>query len=203
MALKIKVFSDYVCPFCFLAKAPFDAAVVDKDVEVEWMPYELCPSPSPKLDPVNDPAKRNAWETSIKPMAEKFGVEMQLPNFSPHPYTDLAFEGYHFAKEFGKGKEYNDRIFIALFQESQNIGEIEVLTKLGGEIGLDTSLFANALHSRKYKAVQVKALEFAYTEERIRVVPTFIIGEERIEGVASKEHFEKVILKEMNRNGGK
>jgi hypothetical protein len=40
---------------------------------------------------------------------------------SPHPYTDLAFEGFHFAKEHGKGSEYHTRVFQAFFQEEQNI----------------------------------------------------------------------------------
>ncbi|MFP3821891.1 DsbA family protein, partial [Bacillus sp. SIMBA_008] len=53
MTLQIKVYSDYVCPFCYVGKAAFEEAIKDKDVQVEWMPFELRPSPSPKLDPVN------------------------------------------------------------------------------------------------------------------------------------------------------
>lgn len=111
MTVHIKVYSDYVCPFCFVGKAAFEEAIKGKDVEVEWMPFELRPSPSPQLDPVNDPSKQYMWQTSIQPMAEKLGVEINFPNVSPHPYTDLAFEGFHFAKEYNKGHEYNTRVF--------------------------------------------------------------------------------------------
>ncbi|MEC2084937.1 DsbA family protein, partial [Bacillus inaquosorum] len=55
MTVHIKVYSDYVCPFCFIGKAAFEEAIKGKDVDVEWMPFELRPSPSPQLDPVNDP----------------------------------------------------------------------------------------------------------------------------------------------------
>ncbi len=79
MTLQIKVYSDYVCPFCFVGKAAFEEAIKDKDVQVEWMPFELRPSPSPKLDPVNDPAKRQMWKNSIEPMAQSLGVEITFP----------------------------------------------------------------------------------------------------------------------------
>lgn len=45
MTVHIKVYSDYVCPFCFVGKAAFEEAIKGKDVEVEWMPFELRPSP--------------------------------------------------------------------------------------------------------------------------------------------------------------
>lgn len=43
MSVKIKVYSDYVCPFCFIGEAPLKEAIKGKDVEVEWMPFELRP----------------------------------------------------------------------------------------------------------------------------------------------------------------
>jgi predicted DsbA family dithiol-disulfide isomerase len=51
MTVKIKVFSDYVCPYCFLAEFPLAAPMQDKDVEVEWLPFELRPAPQPTLKP--------------------------------------------------------------------------------------------------------------------------------------------------------
>lgn len=110
MTINIKVYSDYVCPFCFLGKDQLEKAIEGKDVEVEWLPFELRPRPSEQLDPLNDPAKLAMWDGAIKPRIEAWGVNMKLPNVSPHPYTDLAHEGYHFAKEHGKGKAYNDRV---------------------------------------------------------------------------------------------
>ncbi|WML32575.1 DsbA family oxidoreductase [Clostridium sp. OS1-26] len=199
MSLKIKVYSDYVCPFCFLAKVPFEEAIKGKDVEVEWMPFELRPSPAPKIDPINDPSKLQSWDRFINPTSKSLGVNMKLPNVSPHPYTDLAFEGLHFAKEQGKEKEYNDRVFKAFFQEEQDIGNIDVLTKIAAEIGLDEGEFKESLVTRKYKEAQQKALQHAYNEAEITSVPTFIIGDKRLEGFNSKEIFEKVINDEYNK----
>ncbi len=107
-----------------------DEIVKEKDVEVEWMPFELRPVSYPKIDPWQEPDKLSSWEAFILPTAEKFGVEMRLPRVSPHPYTHLAFEGYQFAREHGKGNEFHHRVFTAFFQEEQNIEDIEVLTEL-------------------------------------------------------------------------
>ncbi|MFP3791965.1 DsbA family oxidoreductase [Bacillus subtilis] len=203
MTVHIKVYSDYVCPFCFVGKAAFEEAIKGKDVEVEWMPFELRPSPSPQLDPVNDPSKQYMWQTSIQPMAEKLGVEINFPNVSPHPYTDLAFEGFHFAKKYNKGHEYNTRVFQAFFQEGQNIGDIDILTKLAEEVGLDGASFKSALETRTYQDVQRQALKHAYEEADITAVPTFIIGDTVIPGAAGKDVFEKAISEEQKKRQGK
>lgn len=196
MSLKIKVYSDYVCPFCILAKKPFEEAIEGKGVEVEWMPFELRPEGSTKLDPLNDSSKLFLWEQSIKPISKELNINLDIPNVSPHPYTNLAFEAFHFAKEFNKEKEFNDRVFKAFFNESQDIGDINILAQLAGEVGLDKDLCLDALKNRKYKQTQKDYLEHAY-KEKINVVPTFIIGNSRLEGVHSKEDFENAINKEL------
>ena len=122
---------------------------------------------------------------------------MKLPNISPHPYTGLAFEGYHFAKENGKAKEYNDRLFAALFQEDKNIGEIQVLKKLATEIGLDEENFEKSLLAGSYKEIQNQMLNHAYNEANISTVPTFIIGDKVMSGFNSKEDFEAIIEGEL------
>lgn len=201
--LKIKVYSDYVCPFCFLGKDQFEKAIEGMDVEVEWMPYELCPRPSQQIDPAKDPIKLASWENFITPRAKAWDINMKLPNVSPHPYTDLAHEGFHFAKELGKGNEYNNRLYKAFYQEDENIGEVNTLAKLAAEVGLDEVEFKKALISRKYKKTQEQALRHAYEEAQITSIPTFIIGNERIEGAASKEVFKQVIeneIKKVNTN---
>ena len=135
-------------------------------------------------------------------MAEKWGVDMKLPRISPHPYTGLAFEGYHYAKEHGKGNEYMNRVFAAFYQEELNIGELEVLTELAGGIGLDVADFRVALTSGKYKSAQDEARRHAYEEAAISAVPTFVIGSQRIQGVSNRESFEQVLNEELAKDQG-
>ncbi|MGP3561269.1 DsbA family oxidoreductase [Geobacillus sp. BK01] len=198
MTLTIKVYFDYVCPFCFLAEKPLQEAAAGKDVNIEWMPFELRPYPNETLRPEGEYLQKT-WKEHVYPMAERMGIPIVLPRVSPQPYTHLAFEGYQYAKEKGKASEYNHRMFTAFFQEEQDIGDIDVLTKLAGEIGLNEDEFRQALVTRKYKEAHEQALRHAYEEANITAVPTFVIGDAVLTGVRSKEMLEKVIQQEMEK----
>jgi predicted DsbA family dithiol-disulfide isomerase len=160
------------------------------------MPYELRPYPNETLR-VEDEYLPRVWKQSVYPMAEHYGVKMVLPNISPQPYTHLAFEGFQYAKGEGKGNEYNLRVLQAFFQEEQDIGKMDVLTKLAGEIGLNQEEFRQALETRKYREAHQKALDHAYNEASIKAVPTFIIGDQVLPGVRTKESLEKIINEEL------
>jgi predicted DsbA family dithiol-disulfide isomerase len=168
-------------------------------VEIEWMPFELRPYPTPTLEPEGEYLQKG-WARSVYPMAERFGVHMVLPKVSPQPHTHLAFEGFQYAKEHGKANEYNHRMFTAFFQEEKNIGEVEVLAELAGEIELNADEFKHALETQQYKEAHQKALK--QTEgQRIQAVPTFIIGERVLTGLYGQETLERVIDEELqNRN---
>jgi predicted DsbA family dithiol-disulfide isomerase len=164
------------------------------------MPFELRPEPNPTLEPEGD-YLQTAWKRSVLPTAERMGVNMVLPEISPQPHTHLAFEGYQYAKEHGKGNEYNHRMFTAFFQEEKNIGDIDVLTRLAGELGLKEDEFKEALVARKYKDVHQQALAHAYQEAQISAVPTFIIGDRVLQGLYDKESLEQVIEEEAEKFG--
>ncbi|MCP3763366.1 DsbA family oxidoreductase [Domibacillus sp. A3M-37] len=199
MTVKINVYSDYVCPFCFLAEQPLYEAIEGKDdIEVEWMPYELRPYPNETLRP-EDSYLQTTWKQSVYPLAKEMGIPIVLPNVSPQPYTHLAFEGYQFAKANDKGNEYNDRMLRAFFQEQQNIGDVDVLTKLAGEIGLDEGAYRAAIENRTYKEAHEKALDHAYNEAEITAVPTFMIGSTKVSGIRSKEALEQIIEQERKK----
>src|SRR3954468_15704094 len=140
MSLTIRVYSDYVWPFCYLAEFPLAEAVRGRDVTVEWMPFELRPYPNPALRPEGEYLQR-AWSQSVYPAARRLGVPIQLPPGAPQPPPHLAWEGYQFAKEHRRGNEYSHRVLEAFFVEGLDIGRPEVLTRLAGEVGLDTDGF--------------------------------------------------------------
>ena len=76
------------------------------------MPFELRPEPHPTLRPEGDYLRR-AWSQSVYPIARQMGVPINLPPVSPQPHTHLAFEGYQYAREHGKGNDYNHRVLEA------------------------------------------------------------------------------------------
>ena len=80
------------------------------------MPFELRPHPTETLRPEGEYLQR-AWSQSVYPLARRMSVPIILPKVSPQPHTHLAFEGYQFAREHGRGNEYNHRVLAAFFQE--------------------------------------------------------------------------------------
>ncbi|MFF2885899.1 DsbA family protein [Paenibacillus sp. NPDC057967] len=198
MALKLQVYSDFVCPYCILAEGELEAAAAEKGIEVEYLPFELRPYPTPTLRPEGEYITKD-WQERVYPIAAELGIPIVKPPFSPQPYTHLAFEGYQFAIEHGKAKEYNKRMYEAFFLESKNIGEIDVLTELAGEIGLDQAAYRKALEDRTYREKHREALHQAYYVANINSAPTFIIGETVIRGMAFKHQFLEVIEREQQR----
>jgi predicted DsbA family dithiol-disulfide isomerase len=156
------------------------------------MPFELRPYPNETLRPEGDYLQR-AWRQSVYPIARQMGVPIKLPAVSPQPHSHLAFEGYQFAKEHGRGSEYNHRVLDAFFVESRDIGDIGVLTKLAGEVGLDEGEFEEALRSRKYRDAHQRALRHADEEAGVTGVPMFLIGDWVLTGLQDRETLEAVI----------
>ena len=160
------------------------------------MPFELRPYPNETLRPEGDYLQR-AWSERVYPIARRMGVQIKLPQVSPQPHSHLAFEGFQYAQEHGKGNEYNDRILRAFFVESQNIGDIGVLTRLAGEVGLDENEFEQALHTRKYQKAHQQALRHAYEEAGVTGVPMFVIGNQVLTGLQDRDTLEAVIEEEL------
>src|SRR5438552_364448 len=162
------------------------------------MPFELRPYPNETLRPEGDYLQR-AWHQSVYPIARQMGVPIKLPTVSPQPHSHLAFEGFQFAKEHRKGNEYNHRVLTAFFVESKDIGDIGVLAKLAGEVGLDEKAFEEALRTRRYREAHQRALRHAYQEAGVTGVPMFVMGDLVLTGLQDKETLEAVIEEELAR----
>src|SRR5215475_8924022 len=156
------------------------------------MPFELRPEPHPTLKPEGDYLQR-AWQQSVYPLAQRMGVPIKLPTVSPQPHTHLAFEGFQYAKEHSKGNDYNHRVLEAFFVEGRDISQIDVLTKLAGEVGLNGKEFEEALRTRKYREAHQQALRHAYEEAGVSGVPMFVIGRQVLTGLQDRRTLEAVI----------
>ena len=78
------------------------------------------------------------------------GIDIRLPDVLPQPYTRAAHEGLEFAKDHGAGDAYNSGVMRAFFQQGEDIGRIDVLTRIASDAGLDSEPFREALSSRSY-----------------------------------------------------
>ena len=180
--MKVTVYSDYVCPFCYLGKHPLEEALKEvENVEVEWKPFQLRPEGSEPLSP-NSSYIQQGWKFGVQPLAEKLGVEMILPSMDPHPSTKKAHRGFLFANENGKGSEYAQAVLAGFWTKGKEIGDVNVLADIAENLGLDRALFIDAVSSTSYDhSIQNPSF--------INAVPSFIIGDTVLQGVQSKEAF--------------
>ena len=201
MDISIKIYSDYVCPFCFLAEKPLSEAVnsfESAQISIEWMPFELRPYPTPTLRPEGQYLKES-WKNSVYPMAESMGIPIILPDVSPQPYTRLAFEGSLVASAQSKAKEYNHRIFTAFFQDGLDIGDQSILESCAADIGLDSNKFGEELSSGRFRDECNRQLLIGKEIFQISSVPTFIINNDvRIAGVLSKDTLLSIFEKQVS-----
>ena len=181
--LTVEIWSDVVCPWCYIGKRRFEAAVerFDGEVEVVWRSFELDPSA---------PAVRE--HTATEHLAAKYGMSVEQAEASHVKMTELAAqEGleYHFerarggnsfdahrlihlAAAHGKQGEAQERVMRGYFTEGLPIGDREALIALGDELGLDARA---ALESDEY-ADAVREDEMLAQRIGIQGVPFFVLG---------------------------
>lgn len=191
---KIRVWIDFVCPYCLLGEQLIQAATDGLDVDVVWMPFELRPYPTPTLRPEDDylPA---AWKQGVYPAAERLGIPMRLPTVSPQPYTRKAFLGLQYAVEQGHGDAYVDAVLRAFFQEDRDIGDTDVLKAIIEGLGLDPEAFDAVLVSPLRAERHDAALRQAQ-EADIRAVPSVAVGNRLFSGTPQAEDLRAEILRQ-------
>lgn len=184
-AARVHVWSDYVCPFCLIADELIERAITNRpEVEVVHHAHELRPQPAPMLRP-EDPYLPDIWQRAVYPMARRHDVPMGLPSISPQPHTGLAFRGARYAADHDRAGAYHRRLMTAFFREGLDIGNTEILAVLAQEVGLAPGAYREALESPTYANRYREALAES-KRMRITVVPTLLIGDRRIEGVATE-----------------
>ncbi len=193
--MKIKVYSDYVCPFCYIQKEVLRQIQEKYEVEVEYIPYELRRYPTPKVDPMNDEMRLQRFEEVIAPEAKRLGIEMKLPWMSPHPYSTLAFLGFIYAKSVGLEKEYNDCVYRSFYVEEKDISKKEVLKDIAQFLNMDVSVFEKALHNAQ-ASTQLDRLFTKKSELGIQGIPAMEIEGNMVSGYHTFAQLEAIIVEE-------
>lgn len=177
----ITIYADYVCPYCLLAEQVVAEAIGQRDIRIQWRPFELRPAPVPTLRP-EDPYLPTIWHTSVYPTAKRLGVPIALPSISPQPRSDKAFELLAMAQDQGLDHPYSMRVLRAFFQEDRDIGDRDVLVELAADAGLDPDQARQALDSGAYAERHRQALRHAREDMAITAVPTIVIGNKVFRG---------------------
>ena len=146
--MEILFITDYVCPYCLVAKVALEQALEATGLaaNITYQPYELTPEPRERVDTWNDQRRRAGYRVLEEP-CRKLGLPMKLPpHVVPRPYTRLAFEGWYFARDHGKGDEYADAMYRAYFMEELDIGDVTVLAAIAARLGKKENTVKTVYH---------------------------------------------------------
>lgn len=149
--MKVEIWSDVMCPFCYVGKKNFENALVqlpfaDK-IEVEWKSFQLDPDlPVEGLDMSTKDylaqrkgmpaAQIQGMMDNLQQAGNAVGIDFKQDQSIP-VNTIRAHRLIHFAQAQGKGNEAEEALFLAHFTNGKNVGDIEVLVAIAQEIGLN------------------------------------------------------------------
>jgi predicted DsbA family dithiol-disulfide isomerase len=186
--MRIDVWSDVVCPWCWIGKARLEKAIASfahaGDVEVVFRSFELDPSTPKDLDISTDEmlAKKfgvarpqiDAMHERLRGLGRADGVDFQFERARTSNTFD-AHQVLQLAKSQGKQLAMSDRLFRANFAEGVRIGARQELVRLATEVGLDGGDVAAALDEERFAAA-VREDEAQARALGITGVPFFVVG---------------------------
>ncbi|HUX98975.1 MAG TPA: DsbA family protein [Candidatus Deferrimicrobium sp.] len=191
--VNIVIFSDYICPFCFLANEIIKRIKKKYNLKIDWRPFELHPIRL-SMPSIDSDYIKNAW-LNVQRLADQYGIEIKLPNYLA--LSRRAFETAEFAREQGVFDECHDRIFAAYFLEGKNIEEENTLIEIIKDLNLDAEQLRRKWMEDTYLETILNSIRELHSVG-IAAVPAFFIGNEEqkiVVGVRSQETLEKIIQK--------
>lgn len=206
--MKIDVWSDYVCPFCYIGKRRLEMALElfphKDEVEVIYRSYQL--SPDAKREPEADihtllAAKYGTTRDQAKAMNEQIGEQAKAVGLTyrfdtmKHTNTFDAHRLSHFASDQGKAKEMTENLLKAYFTESLHIGDHHTLAMIAEQSGLNKTEVMEVLSSDRYSD-QVKEDLQTGAKLGIEGVPFFVFNNKyAVSGAQAPETFSEVLQK--------
>lgn len=183
--IQIDVYSDIVCPWCYVGKRRIERALtsIDGDLHVTWRPFQLNPTmPLDGMDrTIYLKAKFGSLENfgRMKEQLLAAGEEEKIPfAFDKIQHTPNTFAAHRlvwYAAQRGKQDEVVEVLFRMYFLEGKNIGDVKVLTHVAVEAGLDRKETEHFLASDN-GTVEVKGEEAVGRRLGIRGVPYFVFN---------------------------
>lgn len=209
--MKIEIWSDVMCPFCYIGKRNFEKALAQftekEKIEIVWKSFQLDAS-------VPDIATESYEEYLVK----RKGLSAEQVKGMLQNVTQMAREAgldYHFdrsvivnslkahrliqfAKTRNLGDEAEERLFHAFFTEGKSIADIDTLTQLGVEIGLDATELQVAFTDERY-AYQVNQDIQEARQIGVNGVPFFVFNRKyAISGAQPPQAFLETLRKSFD-----
>ncbi len=201
MSLKVTLYSDIVCPFCFIAEASTLLRLQEEyDIELDWRGFELHPGTPPggrRLAEVFGEERSRAMHDYLTRFAADFGVTgMTFSEVMPSTRRVLAVAEY--ARDQGRLHPFRAAAMEAAWRHGQNVEDPEVLALCARSAGLDPVAAVEAFDEPKYLA-RVMTMGAEARRMGVTGIPTVLAGGRRVVGCQPYE----VLAAAVEAEGGK
>ena len=184
--LLASVFTDYICPFCYIADLRLERLRSDYDLRINWCFLEIHPeTPATGMGTDRLGYSASRWKTmldNLRVLASEEGIRFQGHDFTTNSHRALLLA--EAAKEAGAEAFYrlHRGLFAAFFTEGRNIGDSGVLRQIAHDSGVPAGLVERAWTDTGY-ARRLEQYLLAARELGVRATPTVFFGERtRIDG---------------------
>jgi predicted DsbA family dithiol-disulfide isomerase len=214
----VEVWSDVVCPWCYIGKRRFETATsrlaaddsFGLDIEVVYRPFQLDPTAPPGTTmpaleayarKFGGPERAAAIVDNITAVAAADGLEFHLERAQRANTRDAHRTLWYALAQGGSGAqgELKERLLAAYFTEGRNVADPDVLAATAGDIGLDADDVRRVLDSDEGTAELSAALSVA-ADAGITAVPTYVIDRQwSIPGAQDPDVFVQVLRRVAER----
>lgn len=186
-ALTVDVYSDVVCPWCYIGKRRLEQALESAQLQsatgVFWRPFQLNPTmPKAGMDrrvyleaKFGGPGEMKAIQDRIAAVGTNVGIEFAFDRIARTPNTFEAHRLIWFAQQQGRQDQVIEELFHGYFTEGLNIGQVEILVSLAVRAGMDGEAVARLLQAQE-GVEAVRQDEANGHQLGIRGVPYFVLN---------------------------
>ncbi len=182
---RITVFSDYICPFCYIGELRLAKLAKGVEFEIDWRFMEIHPETPAEGMPLADLGyPQEHWDmlmTNLQRMARQEKVTLAERKFTTNSHKALLLAEAARQREPQAFKKLHSRLFEAYFVEEQNIGDIEVLKKLAAESGVSEATINAAWANETYEN-KLRGNHEAAALLEITGTPTFVYEDQILSG---------------------
>jgi predicted DsbA family dithiol-disulfide isomerase len=202
--IHLDIFSDPVCPWCYIGKAHLDRALAsrpDHPFIIEWHPFQLNPDLPPDgrdragylEQKFGGRAKAAAIYARVEEAAVEAGVEIDFAAMKHQPNTLNAHRLIHWAGLEGRQTAVKSSLMRAFFREGRDIGDTATLVAIAGATGMDEAVVARLLASDADRA-EIMARDMDSRRKGVTAVPTFLVARQYVvQGAQPPEVWAQVI----------
>ncbi|MFB6173210.1 MAG: DsbA family protein [Halobacteriales archaeon] len=200
---RIGIYSDYVCPFCYLGRQSLAQYQGERDdaLEIDWHPFDLRAgkrNPDGSIDHSVDDGKDDDYyeqaRENVERLQEEYGVEMSLElatDVDSLPAQVAAF----YVKEtapYETWLAFDEAVFEALWTDERDIGDPDVLADLARDVGINPEEIRSVVDDEEWRERVTERFDAA-RREGVTGVPTFTYSEYAARGAVPPEHLQRLV----------